>query len=474
MLAVAVVGLGVFVAFWRLDVATFWVDEAAYASAGWAYMQGDFTPNPEHPPFAKYLFGLWGLAFGPDVISLRIFMGVVTLTTSAVIWWWMKHFIGPGWALLPAAMWLLMPRDFEGRARIDHLVSLDLVMVMLVILGFALAWRWSQTDQARYAILAGLAFGAAVMSKLPAAVFLPALLVLLVNRSKQPRPDTDLPKRCGSRGWKPWKLIWIFLLSMGGTCLLILLPFGPVPALRAMVSFQAAHNAVGHTILLNGHIYDFPPWWGALWFGATALGVAGTGALTLGCIGAMFKPQSPVVMLFAALILSLGFQIVVSRVLLPHYFIDWIWIPTILTGISVARLYPQHRGRVVSLLIICIVVCSSVMCIYSVASARKSGLARVPDVLSEYQTPGAKILVQGLSPAEDAGPYISSGVSDPTTPGITAIVVGHDPREPLDPAVRDLIANTPNQVSVIDLDTVDVYLLHGTIEFRDGRITISG
>jgi hypothetical protein len=53
------------------------------------------------------------------------------------------------------------------------------------------------------------------------------------------------------------------------------------------------------------------------------------------------------------------------------------------------------------------------------------------------------------------------------------MVVGHDPREPLDPAVSEFVANPPDQVSVIELDTVEVYLLHGEMEFQDGRITIS-
>ncbi len=49
---------------WRLGRADWKLDEAVYASAGWEAIHGRNGLNPEHPPFAKQLFGLSQLLFG--------------------------------------------------------------------------------------------------------------------------------------------------------------------------------------------------------------------------------------------------------------------------------------------------------------------------------------------------------------------------------------------------------------------------
>ncbi len=69
----AVVLAALFVAYWHVGRQRTDVDEDVYVRAGWQYVHGVFTLNLEHPPTAKFLFGLAELVVGsPTTLGPRI------------------------------------------------------------------------------------------------------------------------------------------------------------------------------------------------------------------------------------------------------------------------------------------------------------------------------------------------------------------------------------------------------------------
>jgi 4-amino-4-deoxy-L-arabinose transferase-like glycosyltransferase len=76
---------GLYVAFWNITSRPIVSDESIYTSAGFAYVNGEFELNREHPPTAKYIIGLFQLAFGPGLESARLAAATIGVLTGLVI-----------------------------------------------------------------------------------------------------------------------------------------------------------------------------------------------------------------------------------------------------------------------------------------------------------------------------------------------------------------------------------------------------
>jgi 4-amino-4-deoxy-L-arabinose transferase-like glycosyltransferase len=454
------VALGVFVAFWRPGAADIWVDEVTYSNAGWEYVHGNTAPNPEHPPLAKLIFGAWQLMFGHGVEPLRVLMGFVLFATALTIWWWASRITGKWWALAPAGMWLLMGRTFENRERLDRLASLDMVMVLFLVLSFALVWRWWETRSPWLALLSGVIFGAATMSKIPAAVFIPAVLVFFIGPGRERR----VIRSAG-----------LFVAGLVAVCIAVLAPFGGFDAIVRMVDFQGAHDAQGHAILIDGSVFQFAPWWVTFWFAADGLGIAGSIALVLGTAAAIafLRPRRFVALLMTGLASALLFFAVISRVALPHYYLDWIWIPTILTGATLPVLFQRKWRAFVAFAIAIGATVSIAGNLYQVATIRPTGIAVAAKTLDMRGTTAGPVLVQGISPSLSIASYVEHPVGAASWPGITAVILGDDPRQPLNPAVSRFAAQPPTGVTVTRIDNVRLFTFSGVLELRDGVLRLN-
>lgn len=447
-------------AFWRLDVSEVWIDESIYTNAAWEYLHGDLTANPEHPPLGKLIIGAWQVSFGEGIISARALMGVVMIATAAAIWWFSSRIVGPRWAVVPAILWMLMQRSFEDRDRLDRLASLDMLMVLFLVLGFALAWRWWESKSAWIALLAGLTLGAAVMTKVPAAVFIPALFVLVVGR------------------WH-WKPLFLGIIALAGGAAAVVLatlaPFGYWDAITRMVEFQTAHNADGHSILIDDRIYEFAPWWSTFRFALDGLGIWGVIALVLGSITAIVavRPRRVVGMLIVAGVLAAMFFVVISKVVLPHYFLDWVWIPTILSGLALPALLRRTALLPVGAVIVIAASFSVAANTQQVLGVRSRGLVAAAEIIGDVGALDRPVLVQGIAPSLAIGEHIPVAVGEPTWPGLGAAVIGTDPRQPVAPEVAELVTNPPAGVRVHTIDDVSIITFDGTLSLQDGVFTVT-
>lgn len=443
-----------------------WVDEATYRDAGWAYVHGNTTPNPEHPPFAKLVIGAWQVAAGRGIDSLRVLAALVALATATAMWLWARDIVGPRAALVPAALWLGLDHAFADRARLDSLMSLDAVMVLLVVGGYAAAWRSHRSGTGRAALLSGSLFGLAVASKVVAAVFLPPLAVLLVT--------SGLATRARLR------TCTMFLAGLVTVVVATWAPFGGLDAVRRMLAFQEAHNREGHGVVLLGRAFDSAPRWATPVFAWEGLGTAGCVALGLGTLVAVLlvRPRNLVVMLMTAWACVLLFLVIITRVALPHYYLDWVWIPTMLTGLGAVRLATLVRARRPAAAVIVATALVIAVTLSGLANARLV-LSPPPDTLAQAQlvidrrSPAGVTLVQGISPAIDVTGSIRRPVQVAETPGITAVVLGSDPENPLDPVLVRLAADPPRSAHVVRLGDLTVYTFRRPITTASGAVRLA-
>lgn len=106
--------MGLYQCFGNLGAANISSDEPVYLAAGWDYLHGDVSANLEHPPTAKYLIGLAQVLLGEGLLAGRIAAGAAAFLTGLVLWLWFRRELGPTLALVPAGLFLLLPRTAVG------------------------------------------------------------------------------------------------------------------------------------------------------------------------------------------------------------------------------------------------------------------------------------------------------------------------------------------------------------------------
>ena len=107
----AVFGLrGVYQCLWNPAGQNIAGDEYIYAKAGWLYVHGDFAHNWEHPPTAKYIFGIAQVVVGHGTIGPRLVVGVMVLAGGVILLLWLRVAVGWWVGLTAAALWWITPR----------------------------------------------------------------------------------------------------------------------------------------------------------------------------------------------------------------------------------------------------------------------------------------------------------------------------------------------------------------------------
>lgn len=448
--------LGVVLAFWRLGLPEVWYDEYVYRTAALAYRSGDFAPNFEHPPLGKLILAAWpGLDAG--YAATRVLMGFVALAIAGALWWVAAHFVGWLWGSVAGLAWLLLPHRFESRARLDHLVFLDPFMVLFLVLGYGAAWHWFQTRSLRWAAAAGALVGAAAMAKLSALFVLPALLVFFVGpgRARVVRKD-----------------VAAFAAGALGTMLLFLAPMGGPGALLRMVGYQREHNADGHPVLVAGQAFDATPWWATFRYAWDGLGAWATVVLVAALVLAVrfVRPLRLVALLLASLA-SFWVLFAQSRVALPHYYYDWVWLPTLALGLVLPALAEgaTRWARTALVLLVAGAVVATGANAVGVLGERESGL-----VLVAHHVPPGRVLVAGLPPSSWPDAHLDEVISTLDAPYVQAVVVGNHPLSPVPEPLRLLVDEPPPGVQVEEVDGYRIATWQGTLALEGDRYRIVG
>jgi hypothetical protein len=356
--AVVVVAWALFDVFWRLFAQPPGGDESTYVAAGWQYVHGDFALNREHPPTAKYLFGLAQLVAGQGVDGPRVVVGLLVLACGVVLFCWLRPLVGYWGALAAAAMWWLTPRG-GIEVRVDREAVLDPVMSVFALFATAAAWRWSSGRGGRsvaWAAASGALLALSVTSKVSTAVLVPVLLVvpvvlLLVDRRQQ-RGSSRRRMRRVVLGVAAW------LVSFAVVFVVVYAPMGMRSAIAYMVRFQGEQNAIGHRVVIAGRSFARAPWWADFVFAWEGLQGVTVVVLLIGVVAAFVAARSnrrPVLLVSVALAVLVVFYVGVARVALPTYYVAWVPFLVVLAAVGFAALARGSRA-VATLLVLCLVV----------------------------------------------------------------------------------------------------------------------
>lgn len=225
-----------------------------------------FTPNKEHPPLAKYVFGASHFAFsewlGPTD-SARV--GAVLFSTLAA---WLllslaiRHLGGArglrvgGLAVLAL---LTLPRFYFH----SHAATLDVPVAAMYLWAASITLRAERSTGA--ALFAGVAFGLAAATKLNGPFLLLAyFLFVLLTRGLWRKPKIpDLDREAGF-DIPPIPLALISMAIIGPLTFWAAWPWlwhDTIPRVREYVSFHLNHYPI--YFLYLGHVYaakPFAPW----------------------------------------------------------------------------------------------------------------------------------------------------------------------------------------------------------------------
>lgn len=356
-LAAGVATLGLLAAAYLpgLATATLLPDELVYLEAGAAYLDGDLSLNPEHPPLAKLAFGLGQRLVGDPVLGGRIVAVLVGLATAAALYALVARLAGRRWGLVAAGLWALLPHTLRwagqpagGLDKLDRFAMLDPVaaglgFVAVVLALHAVAREPEDPDgrpsrlRAGTLVAAGVVAGLAGAAKLSALLLLPVVLAVPLVAAGGGRLARRLAVATGTG-----------VAAVAGF-LVVYLPFvaeAPL-ALSQIVTIQADHATAGHRILLAGTVYERAPWWANLWYQWRDDGPVLTVALWLAAaVGAVWGPARRELrwLLAAAVVVPMA-GMATSSVALPHYRYLWLAPTTALAALGLAALWRRTRGR---------------------------------------------------------------------------------------------------------------------------------
>ncbi len=236
-------------------------DEPHYASAGiryaewWARLfRGDvsvlqraqiesaWSLNHEHPPLQKVATGFsqrWFGAVFPGLMAIRLPSALWFALAVCALFLFTRSIWGRRGALFSALAFATLPHIFAHA----HFIALDMPITAWFFITAALAAVALRRGSWGYAVLAGLAFGLALLAKLNA-FFLPILLIawgLIYHRQQWAKLLAMLliGPAIFVLGW-PW--LWLDF----------------TPHLRAYLAFHFGHAA--YNVWYLGKLYQYAPW----------------------------------------------------------------------------------------------------------------------------------------------------------------------------------------------------------------------
>jgi hypothetical protein len=227
-------------------------DELAHIPAGYGYVHDlSYDLNPEHPPLIKALAmlpveifinptfptdipawttevnGEWdmGTAFlynsGNDANAIiqvgRVMPMLVTILTIILVYFLARRMLGKLWALLPTFLFALDPTVLAQ----GHYVTTDLGAAFGIVLATYFFLKYIDSPTTKHLWYAGLAFGAAQLTKFSTPLLVPFfifLIIVLWARDLAAQWNiTDASRRAGEFfsqfARRAWKLLVIFAIG---------------------------------------------------------------------------------------------------------------------------------------------------------------------------------------------------------------------------------------------------------------------
>ncbi len=472
----AVVLAALFVAYWHVGRQRTDVDEDVYVRAGWQYVHGVFMLNLEHPPTAKFLFGLAELVVGsPTTLGPRIVAATASFGIGLVLFAWFRRPVGFWGALVTAALWWLTPRannpgwsdPGSGVAtRIDRVALLEPVMMFFAVAALWAAWKWVTGDDRRrwvWAGASGLLLALSVTSKVTSALLVVAIIALPIL----------------FRRW--WDLLTGGLIAAGTFLVAFVALYAPVGLVRGlsyMLEFQFRHAETGHTVVLLGKEYQFAPWWANAVYLLNGTSRWLVLALVVGLVLALvLRPDRLVAYLAIGLAAQIVF-LVSSDVALGHYYYAAMPMFVALAGVGLGRLgWPRRaigrRQGIVRIVAVCAVLALTVLpvvrLVSAVAQARPAGIALLDAKLEEHGITDGTILFSGYNIVAFQPYFGGRGTWATDADDVTAVVQGADTRFPMQPGVAAYLRDHADDLEYFRVDELRVWVpKQGSLRERDG------
>jgi len=325
----ALLGLGGWLSLFRLSTPSWGLDEPTYAAAGRAYWRGDFGPNPEHPPLAKYLIGAAEWLFGPTVTAARLPAALMLLATGLVAWAWLAR-VGPRGAGPIAALlvWTVpvlttFPEALDrapDTATLTRTAMLDPVAAGLALAALAVGWWWLRSGRLPAAAACGLLSLLACTAKLAAALIIvvPAVAGCLAVAG---RPGT-LPARLGRLAAHVGAWLAAAAVAVVATYAPMGWP-GALDTFRRGYAKERRHGHSGHLIVVSGRPRLHGPWWIDLAWQRASWGTALSVVAVLAVLLGLLARSGLTAYLAAAGLLPVVALTPLTGLALPHYLLLW-------------------------------------------------------------------------------------------------------------------------------------------------------
>jgi len=199
--------------------------------------------NHEHPPLQKMKSGFsqrWLGGMLPGLMAARLPSAAWFGLAVCAIYLFTRHIWGRRGALFGALAFAAMPRVVAHA----HFVALDMPITAWFFITAALAGVALRRNSWPWAVLAGVSFGVALLSKVNA-FFLPVLLVpwaLIWHRREWPKLVVALGLIGPAVFFAFWPWLWI----------------APVAHFREYLEFHFRHAA--YNVWYLGRLYQYAPW----------------------------------------------------------------------------------------------------------------------------------------------------------------------------------------------------------------------
>jgi 4-amino-4-deoxy-L-arabinose transferase-like glycosyltransferase len=497
---VLVTGWAVFQNFFRIGTAPILADEPTYIDSAWQYVHGTVHAptvsgstlvsapgNFEHPPLAKYLFGIAQMLAGhaDDLTASRCVSSLATLLAGLIVAVWIGREAGRWAGLIAGGLLTLLPEAASGSlGRFDRFAMLDPVASMFMVLSVVLAWEWARRTGRgswTFAGLTGVAVGLAAGSKENG--FLgaigPVVLAVLLAAVTRPRDRRAILTRLGQAVAAVVVAVIVFAA--------LYLPLGnPITCIRYLVDFQSSQSSAGHLIGFAGQVSSLPPWWANLWFAGHNYGSLLTVFLVVAAVlGVLLRRDMLVGWCAAALAVPFVFHCFLAHVALGYYWVMWTPMFLVLAGIGAAEVIKLVAKTVrgvsltlvapvavlASVAVLAIPVGESIGETATVAELQPNGVQVLPSLMKQHHIPLNTAIVSTGVGSWAYSYYVPKAkiynTATSPVPGATLMAISTvQCRDPLDPSVRALAkinAADGHAVQIYADSSVTVYEVTGTL-----------
>lgn len=520
--------------FFKIGTAPILADEPVYTTAGWRYLYGKVSSPPpfrsqaatpanfEHPPLAKYLFGLAQRLSGTpgDLTASRCVSAAATVLAAVVAGVWLARAAGRWPGLLAAGLLAVLPQPAGGSdGRFGRFAMLDPLATLFMVLSVVLAWEWfrqgsrqgsrsrqpsrqsprrwsrqpsrqwsrlgsrqSQLQSSRHsgrrawvlAVATGGAVALAAGAKENGWLGAVGPVVLILVSAARSRRGSVIRARLAQTAAA-------VVVAVAGFAALYLPISDPISAIRYLVGFQTTHSSDGHLVGFAGRVTSRPPWWANLWFAGHGYGSVLSGFIVVAALCAVVLRRDLLVGWCAAsLAAPFVFHCFIAHVALSFYWVMWTPMVLVLAALGVCevvgraarvRRWPVPLAAATAVALLLVPELEGVEESVATAQIHPVGPEALPALMAGHHLSGP-IVSTGVAGWEYSYYLPSVAVTtsireDASVPADTIVVAKPQCRDALDPAVRALVAvnEASGGVQQIYSDaTMTVYAVVGTLK----------